>query len=432
MSTSAMSALQRLGGRRLFSSTAARPKHAQLPAALEERVSKALDGMRAAGTFKSERVIATPQRASIEVQGAARSVLNFCANNYLGLADHPQVVERASSYLHRWGNGLSSVRFICGTQTIHKQLEDQISAFYGGAARDTILYASCFDANAGVFESLLAEGDAIISDALNHASIIDGVRLCKAQRFRYANGDIHDLERQLQRANAAGCRVKMVATDGVFSMDGVIAPLKDVCDVAERYGALVLVDDAHATGFVGATGRGTGEYWGVADRVHVVNSTLGKALGGASGGYTTAHPLLVSLLRNTSRPYLFSNTLAPSVVGAAAAALDLVDNAATRTPLLERLWANAALFRARMADAGFVLAGKDHAIIPVMLGDARVAAQMADALLRRGVYVIGFSFPVVPRDRARIRVQLSAAHEPEHVNHAVDAFIEVGRELGVI
>ncbi|KAJ1846246.1 hypothetical protein IWW55_002414, partial [Coemansia sp. RSA 2706] len=253
-----------------------------------------------------------------------------------------------------------------------------------------------------------------------------------AQRFRYANGDIHDLERQLQRADAAGCRVKMVATDGVFSMDGVIAPLKDVCDVAERYGALVLVDDAHATGFVGATGRGTGEYWGVADRVHVVNSTLGKALGGASGGYTTAHPLLVSLLRNTSRPYLFSNTLAPSVVGAAAAALDLVDNAATRTPLLERLWANAALFRARMADAGFVLAGKDHAIIPVMLGDARVAAQMADALLRRGVYVIGFSFPVVPRDRARIRVQLSAAHEPEHVNHAVDAFIEVGRELGVI
>ncbi|KAJ2139026.1 hypothetical protein GGH19_002808 [Coemansia sp. RSA 1807] len=418
------------GNRRLFASTA-QHKQAPLPAAFEERVSQALDGMRTAGTFKTERVIATPQRAAIQVQGSSSNVLNFCANNYLGLADHPQVVERASEYLHKWGNGLSSVRFICGTQSIHKDLEDQISQFYG-SGRDTILYASCFDANAGVFESLLTENDAIISDALNHASIIDGVRLCKAKRFRYANGDAQDLDRQLQKASEAGCPVKMVVTDGVFSMDGVVAPLRDICDVVEKHGAVLLVDDAHATGFVGETGRGTGEYWGVLDRVHLVNSTLGKALGGASGGYTVGNPLLVSLLRNTSRPYLFSNTLAPSVVGAAAAALDLVSNAETRTPLLQQLWANAELFRTRMTDAGFTLAGKDHAIIPVMLGDARVASQMADALLRRGIYVIGFSFPVVPRDRARIRVQLSAAHTTEHVNRAVDAFIEVGRELNVI
>ncbi|KAJ2346206.1 hypothetical protein GGF43_005034 [Coemansia sp. RSA 2618] len=427
--------VQHLAGssRRLFGSTAQQKKKAQLPAVFEERVSQALDNMRSAGTFKAERVITTPQRAAIQVQGASASVLNFCANNYLGLADHPLVVERAAEYLHKWGNGLSSVRFICGTQSIHKDLEDQISRFYGNSnSRDTILYASCFDANAGVFESLLTENDAIISDALNHASIIDGVRLCKAKRFRYANGDAQDLDRQLQLAKDAGCRVKMVATDGVFSMDGVVAPLKDICDVVEKHDAVLLVDDAHATGFVGETGRGTGEYWGVGDRVHLVNSTLGKALGGASGGYTTGNPLLVSLLRNTSRPYLFSNTLAPSVVGAAAAALDLVDTAATRTPLLRQLWDNAALFRQRMTDAGFTLAGKDHAIIPVMLGDARVASQMADALLRRGIYVVGFSFPVVPRDRARIRVQLSAAHSFDHVNRAVDAFIEVGRDLRVI
>ncbi|KAJ2764543.1 hypothetical protein IWQ57_005132 [Coemansia nantahalensis] len=429
---SALRTLPRLAGRRLLATTAAARKPAQLPAALEERISTALDGMRAAGTFKTERVITTPQSASIGVQGGAASVVNFCANNYLGLADNAQVVQRAGEYLREWGNGLSSVRFICGTQSIHKQLEDQISAFYGGSARDTILYASCFDANAGIFESLLTEHDAVISDALNHASIIDGVRLSKAKRFRYANGNAQDLDRQLTAAREAGCRVKLVVTDGVFSMDGAIAPLRDVCDVVEQHGAVLVVDDAHATGFLGPTGRGSGEYWGVADRVHLVNSTLGKALGGASGGYTTGNQLLVSMLRNTSRPYLFSNTLAPSVVGAAAAALDIVDNAATRTPLLDQLWANAARFRARMTDAGFKLAGKDHAIIPVMLGDARVASKMAERMLAHGIYVIGFSYPVVPKDQARIRVQLSAAHSTEQVDAAVDAFVSVGRELGVI
>ncbi|ORX69995.1 2-amino-3-ketobutyrate coenzyme A ligase [Linderina pennispora] len=390
--------------------------------------------MRKAGTFKTERVITTPQSSSIQVASGSGSVLNFCANNYLGLADHPAVVQKADEFLHQWGNGLSSVRFICGTQSIHKDLEQQISDFYGNGSgtRDTILYASCFDANAGVFESLLTENDAIISDSLNHASIIDGVRLCKAKRFRYANGDVQDLERQLQKAQEAGCQVKMVATDGVFSMDGVIAPLREICDVVEKYDAVLFVDDAHATGFLGKTGRGTGEYWDVVDRIHLVNSTLGKALGGASGGYTTGHQLLVSALRNTSRPYLFSNTLAPSVVGAARAAIDLVDNPATRTPLLDQLWGNAKLFRDRMSAAGFTLAGKDHAIIPVMLGDARLASDMADRLLKRGIYVIGFSYPVVPKDRARIRVQISAAHSVDQVNHAVDAFIEVGRELKVI
>ncbi|KAJ2488306.1 hypothetical protein IWW37_004924 [Coemansia sp. RSA 2050] len=385
--------------------------------------------MKAAGTFKTERVITTPQRSSINVQSSSAAVLNFCANNYLGLADHPTVVSRATTYLRQWGNGLSSVRFICGTQTIHKDLEAQISQFYGTQG-DTILYASCFDANAGIFESLLTADDAVISDSLNHASIIDGVRLCKAQRFRYANGDAQDLDRQLERAR--DCRVKLVATDGVFSMDGNIAPLRDIVEVVERHNAVLFVDDAHATGFLGAGGRGSGEYAGVMDRVHLVNSTLGKALGGAAGGYTTGSPLLVSMLRNTSRPYLFSNTLPPSVVGAAAAALEIVSNEQTRAPLLDRLWANARVFRRRMQDAGFVLAGKDHAIIPVMLGDAKLASRMAEMMLDRGIYVVGFSYPVVPKDKARIRVQLSAAHSLDQVNYAVDSFIEVGRELKVI
>ncbi|KAJ2861983.1 hypothetical protein GGH94_004562 [Coemansia aciculifera] len=385
--------------------------------------------MKAAGTFKTERIITTPQRSSINVQNSATPVLNFCANNYLGLADHPSVVSRATSYLQQWGNGLSSVRFICGTQSIHKDLEAQISQFYGTNG-DTILYASCFDANAGIFESLLTEKDAIISDSLNHASIIDGVRLSKAQRFRYANGDVADLNEKLE--NAKHCRVKLVATDGVFSMDGNIAPLRNICDVVERHNAVLFVDDAHATGFLGPTGRGSGEYAGVLDRVHLVNSTLGKALGGAAGGYTTGSPLLISMLRNTSRPYLFSNTLPPSVVGAAAAALDIVSNEETRTPLLDSLWTNAKIFRQRMQDAGFTLAGKDHAIIPVMLGDARLAAKMAEMMLERGIYVVGFSYPVVPKDKARIRVQLSAAHTLDQVNYAVDSFIAVGRELKVI
>ncbi|KAJ1657179.1 hypothetical protein GGF44_005397 [Coemansia sp. RSA 1694] len=409
-------------GRRLLSS-------AKLPAALEERVTAALANMKTAGTFKTERIITTPQRSSINVQSSSMPVLNFCANNYLGLSDNPQVTARAASYLSQWGSGLSSVRFICGTQSIHKELESQISGFYGTGG-DTILYASCFDANAGIFESLLTSEDAVISDSLNHASIIDGVRLCKAQRFRYANGDVSDLDAQLHRAR--DCRVKLVATDGVFSMDGSIAPLRAICDVVERHNAVLFVDDAHATGFLGATGRGSAEYAGVLDRVHLVNSTLGKALGGAAGGYTTGAPLLISMLRNTSRPYLFSNTLPPAVVGAAAAALDIVATEDTRRPLLDSLWSNAQLFRSRMQDAGFVLAGKDHAIIPVMLGDARLAARMAEMMLARGVYVVGFSYPVVPKDKARIRVQISAAHTPDQVNHAVDAFIAVGRELNVI
>ncbi|KAJ1895307.1 hypothetical protein LPJ66_004674, partial [Kickxella alabastrina] len=325
-SSIAKSSAMRIAARRhrLFSSTAVTGGRAQLPAALEERVSQTLDNMKSAGTFKTERVITTPQSSSIKVQTSTKPVLNFCATNSLGLADHPTVVQRASEYLNKWGNGLSSVRFICGTQTIHKDLENQITEFYGQQeTRDTILYASCFDANAGIFESLLTDQDAIISDSLNHASIIDGVRLCKAKRFRYANGDVADLDRQLQLAADAGCHVKMVATDGVFSMDGVIAPLKEICDVVEKHGAVLFVDDAHATGFLGPSGRGSGEYWGVMDRVHLVNSTLGKALGGASGGYTVGDRLLVTLLRNTSRPYLFSNTLAPSMVGAATAAIDL-------------------------------------------------------------------------------------------------------------
>ncbi|KAJ1863544.1 hypothetical protein LPJ78_003995 [Coemansia sp. RSA 989] len=423
--------VQKQPQRLLFSTQSWVQQQAQLPAELEERVSQTLDSMRANGTYKAERIITTPQEASIQVEGSGSNVVNFCANNYLGLANHPQVVERASEYLHKWGNGLSSVRFICGTQAIHKQLEDKITQFYSRNQSDTILYASCFDANAGVFESLLTEKDAVISDSLNHASIIDGVRLSRAKRFRYRNGDVEDLDAKLKQAKDEGCRVKLVVTDGVFSMDGVIAPLRDVCDVVERHQAVLVVDDAHATGVVGKTGRGTGEYWGVAPRIHLVNSTLGKALGGASGGYTSGNSLLIELLRNTSRPYLFSNTLAPSVVGAAAAALDILGSQ-QGTPLLERLWANAKHFRQRMSEAGFELAGKDHAIIPVMLGDARKATQMADALLKRGIYVIGFSYPVVPKDQARIRVQMSAAHSTEQIDHAVDAFIEVGRDLQVI
>ncbi|KAJ2455219.1 hypothetical protein EV183_000954 [Coemansia sp. RSA 2336] len=423
--------VQKQPQRLLFSTQSWVQQQAQLPAELEERVSQTLDSMRANGTYKSERIITTPQEASIQVEGSGSTVVNFCANNYLGLANHPQVVERASEYLHKWGNGLSSVRFICGTQAIHKQLEDKITQFYNRKQSDTILYASCFDANAGVFESLLTEKDAVISDSLNHASIIDGVRLSRAKRFRYRNGDVEDLDTKLKQAKDEGCRVKLVVTDGVFSMDGVIAPLRDVCDVVERHQAVLVVDDAHATGVVGKTGRGTGEYWGVAPRIHLVNSTLGKALGGASGGYTSGNSLLIELLRNTSRPYLFSNTLAPSVVGAAAAALDILSSQ-QGTPLLEHLWANAKHFRQRMSEAGFELAGKDHAIIPVMLGDARKATQMADALLKRGIYVIGFSYPVVPKDQARIRVQMSAAHSTEQIDHAVDAFIEVGRDLQII
>ncbi|WP_246793260.1 glycine C-acetyltransferase [Burkholderia perseverans] len=387
-----------------------------------------LDQIRADGFYKTEREIASPQAADVTLADGA-GVLNFCANNYLGLANDTRLVAAARAGLERDGFGMASVRFICGTQTVHKRLEAAISAFLG--TDDTILYSSCFDANGGLFETLLGEEDAIISDELNHASIIDGVRLSKAKRFRYKNNDLQDLEAKLQEADAAGARFKLVATDGVFSMDGIIADLKGICDVAERYGALVMVDDSHAVGFIGEHGRGTPEHCGVADRVDIITGTLGKALGGASGGYVAARREIVELLRQRSRPYLFSNTLAPSIAEASLAVLELLasdEGARLRTQVRE----NGARFRAKMSAAGFTLVPGEHPIIPVMLGDAQVATRMADALLAEGVYVIGFSFPVVPRGRARIRTQMSAAHTPAQIDRAVDAFVRVGKSLGVI
>ena len=385
---------------------------------------EAITGIRDAGTWKEERVIISPQQAAIRVEDG-QEVINFCANNYLGLSDHPALVAAAKRTLDERGFGMSSVRFICGTLDIHKELEAKLSAFLG--TDDAILYSSCFDANGGLFETLLGPEDAIISDALNHASIIDGVRLCKAQRYRYANNDMADLQAQLEAA--AGARIKIVATDGVFSMDGYLANLQAICDLAEAHGALVMVDDSHAVGFMGATGRGTPEYCGVMGRVDIITGTLGKALGGASGGYTAARRPIVELLRQRSRPYLFSNTLAPAVAGAAIEALDMLS---ASTELRDRLEANTRRFRKGMTDAGFAILPGDHPIVPLMLGDARLAATMADAVLAHGIYVIGFSFPVVPRGQARIRVQLSAAHTDEHIDRAVAAFVRVGRELGVI
>ncbi|MFD0166247.1 glycine C-acetyltransferase [Streptomyces decoyicus] len=384
-----------------------------------------LDEIRAAGLHKPERVIGTPQSATVAVTagGNPGEVLNFCANNYLGLADHPEVVAAAHEALDRWGYGLASVRFICGTQEVHKELEQRIAGFLG--QEDTILYSSCFDANGGVFETLLGPDDAVISDALNHASIIDGIRLCKARRFRYANRDMADLERQLKEAGSAGR--KLVVTDGVFSMDGYLAPLDEICDLADRYGAMVMVDDSHAVGFVGPGGRGTPELHGVMDRVDIITGTLGKALGGASGGYVAARAEIVALLRQRSRPYLFSNSLAPVIAAASLKVLDLLESAGD---LRERLNANTALFRSRMTEEGFDVLPGDHAIAPVMIGDAAEAARMAELLLERGVYVIGFSYPVVPQGQARIRVQLSAAHSTEDVNRAVDAFIGARAALG--
>ncbi|MGW2208665.1 glycine C-acetyltransferase [Streptomyces sp. NPDC001781] len=379
-----------------------------------------LDEIRAAGLHKPERVIATPQSATVEVTQGGRpgEVLNFCANNYLGLADHPEVIAAAHEALDRWGYGMASVRFICGTQEVHKELEARLSAFLG--QEDTILYSSCFDANGGVFETLLGPEDAVISDALNHASIIDGIRLSKARRFRYANRDLADLETQLKEANAGGARRKLIVTDGVFSMDGYVAPLADICDLADRYDAMVMVDDSHAVGFVGASGRGTPELHGVMDRVDIITGTLGKALGGASGGYVAARAEIVALLRQRSRPYLFSNSLAPVIAAASLKVLDLLESA---DDLRVRLAENTALFRSRMTEAGFDILPGDHAIAPVMIGDASEAGRMADLLLERGVYVTGFSYPVVPQGQARVRVQLSAAHSTEDVNRAVDAFI---------
>ncbi|MBK7583521.1 MAG: glycine C-acetyltransferase [Myxococcales bacterium] len=382
-----------------------------------------LSGIREAGLYKDERVITTPQGARIASNG--KQVLNFCANNYLGLSSHPAVIEGAKRALDSHGFGLSSVRFICGTQDLHKALEARISQFFG--TEDTILYSSCFDANGGLFEVLLGEQDAIISDALNHASIIDGVRLCKAERLRYPNGDLTALEAALQQS--AGKRLRMIATDGVFSMDGYLAKLGPICDLAERYGAMVMVDDSHATGFIGPTGRGTPEHAGVLSRIDVLTSTLGKALGGASGGFTTGRREVIDLLRQRSRPYLFSNTLAPAVAGASLAVFDLLDSSAE---LRERVMSNAARFRAGMTAAGFRVKEGIHPIVPVMLGDAKTAQEMAARLLEEGIYVIGFSYPVVPKGEARIRVQLSAQHEPAQIDQAIGAFTQVGRAMGVL
>ncbi|MEU8592001.1 glycine C-acetyltransferase [Streptomyces sp. NPDC048664] len=385
-----------------------------------------LEEIRAAGLHKPERVIDTPQSATVNVSAGGRpgEVLNFCANNYLGLADHPEVVAAAHAALDRWGYGMASVRFICGTQEVHKELEARLSAFLG--QEDTVLYSSCFDANGGVFETLLGEQDAVISDALNHASIIDGIRLSKARRFRYANRDMADLERQLKEASDGGARRKLIVTDGVFSMDGYLAPLSEICDLADRYDAMVMVDDSHAVGFVGPGGRGTPELHGVMDRVDIITGTLGKALGGASGGYVAARAEIVALLRQRSRPYLFSNTLAPVIAAASLKVLDLLESA---NDLRQKLADNTALFRRRMTEEGFDVLPGEHAIAPVMIGDAAKAGRMAELLLERGVYVIGFSYPVVPQGQARIRVQLSAAHSTDDVDRAVDAFVAARAEL---
>lgn len=378
------------------------------------------------GLFKKERIIASPQSAEITLENGQK-LLNFCANNYLGLSDNPQVIKAAQDILDRRGYGMSSVRFICGTQDIHKELEQKIAHYLG--TEDTILYAAAFDANGGVFEPLFTDEDAIISDELNHASIIDGVRLSKAARYRYKNNDMNDLEEKLKEASAKNHRFKIIVTDGVFSMDGIVADLKGVCDLAEKYDALVMVDDSHATGFMGKTGRGTHEYCDVTDRVDIITSTLGKALGGAMGGFTSGKKEIIEMLRQRSRPYLFSNSLAPGIVGAALEVLSMLEKDNT---LRDKVMWNADYFRKGMVEAGFDIPEGDAAIVPVMLYDAKLSQVMADKLLDEGVYVIGFFFPVVPRDKARIRVQLSAAHTKEQLDHTIAAFIKVGKELGVI
>jgi glycine C-acetyltransferase len=389
-------------------------------------LQKTLDGIADAGLFKAERVINTPQRASIGVQGGAE-VLNFCANNYLGLADSKELIAAAKEGLDKYGYGMSSVRFICGTQTVHKELEAKLSAFLG--TEDCILFSSCWDANGGVFETILGEEDAVVSDALNHASIIDGIRLCKAKRFRYASNDMADLEARLNEARAAGSRFILIATDGVFSMDGVIANLKGVTDLAAKFNAMVMVDDSHAVGFTGDKGKGSHELRGVMGKIDIVTGTLGKALGGASGGYVAAKKEVVGLLRQRARPYLFSNTLMPAIAHTSVKALELLEKS---DGLRARLRENSAYFRSEMTKLGFKLAGEGHPIIPVMLGDAKLAQNFAAQMLKEGIYVIGFSFPVVPQDKARIRTQMSAAHTKEHLDRAIAAFAKVGRSLGVI
>ena len=389
-----------------------------------QRLTQQLDQVRSEGLFKSERVITSPQQANISVAGGIE-VINFCANNYLGLANHPALISAAHAALDEYGYGLASVRFICGTQSVHKDLENRISRFLG--TEDTILYPSAFDANGGLFEVILDENDAVISDELNHASIIDGIRLCKAKRLRYRHGNMDDLALKLKEAGTS--RTRLIATDGVFSMDGTIADLAAICDLAEAHNALVMIDDCHATGFIGENGRGTHEYRGVMDRVDIITGTLGKALGGASGGFTSGRKEIVDWLRQRSRPYLFSNTLAPVIAATSIRVLDLLEEG---TDLRDRLQANSQYFRAQMTTLGFDLLPGEHPIIPVMLGDAKLAANMADRLLEEGIYVIGFSFPVVPKGKARIRTQMSAAHSREHIDRAIAAFAKVGRELGVI
>ncbi|MCO4763554.1 MAG: glycine C-acetyltransferase [Myxococcales bacterium] len=393
----------------------------------QQRLQTTLQEITDAGLYKNERIIATPQDADIGVQqgDGEVTVTNFCANNYLGLANHPRLLAACHKALDTYGYGLSSVRFICGTQTVHKELEGALSTFLG--TDDTILYSSCFDANAGLFETLLGPEDAIISDSLNHASIIDGVRLCKASRHRWKHGDMAELERHLQET--ADKRTRLIATDGVFSMDGDVANLQAICDLADRYDALVMVDDSHSTGFFGPTGRGTPEHCGVMGRVDIITSTLGKALGGASGGFTSGRKEIVDLLRQRSRPYLFSNSVPPPI---AATALECVRMLSETTELRDQLEANTLRFRDEMSQAGFDITPGSHAIVPIMLGDARLASEMADALLAEGIYVIGFSYPVVPKGAARIRVQISAAHSAEMITHAVASFVKIGRSMGVI
>ncbi len=393
---------------------------------IKEHLQAEIKDIKENGLYKKERIITSPQGAAIKIN-TGQEVLNFCANNYLGLSSHPEVVQAAKDAMDSHGFGMSSVRFICGTQDIHKELEQKVADFYG--TEDTILYAACFDANGGIFEPLLSVEDAIISDSLNHASIIDGVRLCKAARYRYENANMEDLEKQLQDANEKGTRFKLIVTDGVFSMDGLVAPLDKICDLADKYDAMIMVDECHATGFIGKTGIGTMEEKGVLGRIDIITGTFGKALGGAMGGYTTGKKEIIDLLRQRSRPYLFSNSLAPSIVGASIKVFDMLKN---DTSLRDKLEENTKYFKEKMKSAGFDIIDGDSAIVPVMLYDAKLAQKMADKLLEEGIYVIGFFFPVVPKGKARIRVQLSAAHDLEHLDKAITAFTKVGKELKVI
>lgn len=393
---------------------------------IKEHLQKEIQDIKDSGLYKEERIITSAQGAEITLN-TGETVLNFCANNYLGLSSHPEVIQAAKDTMDTHGFGMSSVRFICGTQDIHKELEQKIADFYG--TEDTILYAAAFDANGGVFEPLLTKEDAIISDSLNHASIIDGVRLCKAARYRYKNNDMEDLEKQLQDANANGARFKIIVTDGVFSMDGLVAPLDEICDLADKYNALVMIDECHAAGFIGETGRGTLEEKGVMDRIDIITGTLGKALGGAMGGYTTGKKEIIDMLRQRSRPYLFSNSLAPAIVGASIKVFELLSN---DTSLRDKLEWNTNYFKKGLKGAGFDIVDGDSAIVPVMLYDAKLSQIMANKLLKESIYVIGFFFPVVPREKARIRVQLSAAHEKEHLDKAIKAFIKVGKELEIV